>query len=587
MNRWLFVRTLPWALALSVAGCGGGEEAGTDGRTADSLSRTSADVAEAASPVSQLDAVRLAHQASFGPNEALVRAIRQQGIPEWIQAQMTATGSAYTSGGSGNVHQNVGNLGFCGTGAQANNPYCWRDHFSTEPLTWDFYRNAVSQPDQLRQRVALALHQLLVVSGVEIGGTYGLRKYQSIFLNQAFGNYREVLKQVTLSPVMGDYLNHVNNDKKSPNENYARELLQLFSLGTCRLTPNGQLMGNRCVPTYDNAVVRNYAYALTGWTYPPGGSTVWGCWPEKTNCQYYGGNMVPLVSFHDKQQRTLLSGVTVPANATPEQALAKVLDSLMIHGNMPPFIARHLIQNLVRSNPSSDYVERVVTAFRTGHYVHAVGGKTFRFGKGVRGDLAASVAAVLLDTEARTVNSTDTTAGKLRSPVLQITGALRALNGYTDGAPFTWWWGETMMMHVHRAPSVFSYYPPNFPVPGKNALVGPEFGIHNVSTTMTRLNLYTYLLDWGGSKPDSSIPNATGTQVNTLAFQSDADQPGVLVDRLSKLLLGKTLNASLRQKVIYSVSYWTSRNSPSDWRDKRVRAAAWLILSSPEYLVQS
>lgn len=585
MNRWPIQRTVPLLLALALGGCGGGEDGDVHQDTPSSAHRS--DLAEASGSTSLLDAVRLAHQASFGPSEALVRTIRQQGVPVWIQEQMQTTGSAYTSGGSGNVHKNVGNLGFCGTGAQASNPNCWRDNFSTEPLTWDFYRNAVSQPDQLRQRVALALHQLLVVSGVQIGGTYGLRNYQSIFLTNAFGNYRDVLKQVTLSPVMGDYLNNVNNDRKAPNENYARELLQLFSVGTCLLKPNGELMGNRCAPTYDNAMVRNYAYAMTGWTYPAGGSTIWGCWPEKTNCQYYSGNMEPLPAFHDKQRRTLLAGVAVPANSSPQQAVEQVLNSLMAHGNMPPFLARHFIHHLVRSNPSSDYVGRVAAAFRSGHYVHVVGDQTYRFGHGVRGDLAATVAAVLLDAEARNPSPTDATSGKLRAPVLQITGALRALNGYTDGAPFTWWWGESMMMHIHRAPSVFSYYPPNFPVPGKKALVGPEFGIHNVSTTMTRLNLYTYLLDWGGSSPDSSIPNATGTNIDTAAFQTDAAQTSVLVDRLSLLLLGKPLNSTLRNKVIYSANYWSPQNAPSNWRDKRVRAAAWLILSSPDYLVHS
>ena len=575
----------PWIaplliVTLALTGCGGGEES-----TDTPPGTPEPELAEASSLVSQMDAVRLAHQASFGPNEALIRNIRQQGIAAWIQDQTSATGSAYTSGGSGKVHQNIGNLGFCNTGSQANNPHCWRDNFSTEPLTWDFYRNAISQPDQLRQRIALALHQLLVVSGVEIGGTYGLRRYQSIFLNQAFGNYRDILRQVTLSPVMGDYLNNVNNDKKAPNENFARELLQLFSLGTCQLRPNGELISSRCIPTYDNAVVRNYAYALTGWTYPSGGSTVWGCWPSGTHCRYYGGDMVPLTKFHDKQRRTLLSGVAVPANSTPEQALDAVLDSLMSHGNMPPFISRHLIQHLVRSNPSRAYVGRVAAAFKSGQFTHVENGKTFRFGKGRRGDLAATVAAVLLDDEARKWVATDPTAGKLRAPVLQITGVLRALNGYTDGAPFTWWWGESMMMHVHRAPSVFSYYPPQFPVPGKLPLVGPEFGIHNVRTTMTRLNLYTYLLDWDGTKPDTTIPHATGTRVRTTAFQADADQPSVLVDRLSRLLLGKVLTTTLRTRVIRATSYWTPGNAPQNWRDKRVRAAAWLILSSPEYLV--
>ena len=178
--------------------------------------------------------------------------------------------SALTSGGTGAVHQFAQSSGeFC----DGRGDNCWRDWSSSTPLLWDFYRNAVSEPDQLRQRVGWALQQILVVSNLEVFGTYGLRNYNNALLNQAFGNYRDVLRSVALSPVMGDYLNNVNNDKAAPNENFARELLQLFALGTCELNTNGTLKTGDCVPTYDNETVRNYAYALTGWTYPAGGAT--------------------------------------------------------------------------------------------------------------------------------------------------------------------------------------------------------------------------------------------------------------------------------------------------------------------------
>jgi uncharacterized protein (DUF1800 family) len=274
---------------------------------------------------------------------------------------------------------------------------CWRDYYSAEPLVRDFYRNAVGGSDQLRQRVALALQQILVVSDREVSGTYGLRRYQQLFLDLAFDNYREVLRRVALSPVMGDYLDHANNDPTAPNENFARELLQLFSLGTCLLQPDGSLQTGTCQPTYDNATVRAYAYALTGWTYPAGGSTRWGCWPQGSNCTYYGGDMVALPARHDKEARSLLSGRNKAASSTPVQALDTVLDSLMEHPNMAPFIGRQMIQALVTSNPSPAYVERVALAFSTGSFV--ANGRSF--GQRQRGDLAATVAAVLLDAEAR------------------------------------------------------------------------------------------------------------------------------------------------------------------------------------------
>ena len=175
--------------------------------------------------------------------------------------------SRYTRGGDDSVHKHTAAGDFCATrGAD-----CWRDWQSTEPLLWDFYRNAISQPDQLRQRVAFALQQIVVVSGIEVSGTYGFRKYHNDLMDLSFGNYRDVLRKVTLSPLMGDFLNNANNDKDAPNENYARELLQLFSIGTCELEADGALKTGKCVPTYDNETVRSYAYALTGWTYPAGG----------------------------------------------------------------------------------------------------------------------------------------------------------------------------------------------------------------------------------------------------------------------------------------------------------------------------
>ena len=171
-------------------------------------------------PTSQLDAVRLAHQATFGPTERLVLQIRQQGPARWISGQMRMAPSRYVRGGSDAIHKHTNaSRGFCtGRGDQ-----CWRDWYSSTPLLWDFYRNATSRPDQLRQRVAFALQQMLVISNLEVEGTYGLRNYHNMLLSQAFGNYRDILRLVTLSPVMGDYLNNANNDPVAPNENFARE----------------------------------------------------------------------------------------------------------------------------------------------------------------------------------------------------------------------------------------------------------------------------------------------------------------------------------------------------------------------------
>jgi uncharacterized protein (DUF1800 family) len=532
--------------------------------------------------VTSRDAVRLAHQASFGPTELLVEQIRTAGVAGWVASQMSATGSRFSSGGGDAIHKNTSNTDFCDQSAYSG-PNCWRDWYSSQPLLWDFYRNAITQPDQLRQRVAFALQQILVVSENSVSGTYGLRNYQNLMLEQAFGNYRQVLRRVTLSPVMGDFLNNANNDKDAPNENFARELLQLFSIGTCELNADGSLKGGTCLQTYSNDTVRNYAYALTGWTYPAGGATPWGCWPRGANCQYYGGDMVPVATYHDNRQRTLLSGLTVPATRTPEQALELVLDSVMNHPNTAPFISRQLIQHLVSSNPSGAYVQRVAQAFTSGRFTasSALGGRTF--GAGQRGDLAATVAAILLDTEARSENVART-AGMLRPPVLAFTGILRALNGSSDGEALGWWWGESLRQHVFRPPSVFNFFPPDYPVAG-TTLVGPAFGIHNANTALERINYLTYLLDWNGSGPSSSVPQAVGTRVSLSAFTADAADAAKLVDRLSMLAYGTPLPSAARTKVIDAVAWWTSSTDRNNWQTNRVKTAAWLVFAAPQYQV--
>lgn len=521
------------------------------------------------------NAARLAMQASFGNTEALTADIKAKGASAWIASQMTLASSRYSSGGNATVHQNTSNTSYCDQPSHAG-PNCWRDNFSSIPLVWDFYRNATTRPDQLRQRVAFALQQILVVSGVELDGTYGLRNYQNTLLDNAFGNYRQVLKKVALSPVMGDYLNNVNNDKAAPNENFARELLQLFSVGTCLLNADGSLRGGACAPTYDNDTVRAYAYALTGWTYPTGGATPWGCWPKGTNCRFHNGDMVPVEARHDTTARQLLSGTSLRAGLTAPAALEVVLDSLMAHPNTAPFIGRQLIQQLVSSNPSPAYVSRVSAAFTTGKYS--------TFGTGQRGDLAATVAAVLLDPEARSA-TVMANGGKLRDPVLMFTSVLRGLNGQSDGDALSWWWGEELREHVFRPPTVFSFYSPDYPVPG-TTLVGPSFGIHNAGSALQRLNFLTYLLEWGGSTPAASVPNATGTKIDLSRFTADAADAGKLVDRLSVIATGVPLPTATRTEIVKAVSWWTATTDKTNWQTNRVKTAAYLVFATPNFQVE-
>ncbi len=598
-------RTFSALLLATLAACGGGGGSNSEGPQGSNLgstpaagasapattAETSATVGTTPTVTSQAttnsagevtwmttgEAARLAGHATFGATEAVVKEIESYGATDWIEGQMLKKSSRYTLGGDSRIHTHTSTISLCEQDAYKG-ANCWRDWYSTQPLLWDFYRNAMTQPDQLRQRVAYALSQIVVISALEVSGTYGWRNYHNSLLDNAFGNYRTVLKKATLSPLMGDFLNNVNNDKAAPNENYARELLQLFSIGTCELNMDGSLKGGKCIPTYDNVMVRNYAYALTGWTYPAGGQNAWNlCLPQGANCRYYGGDMVGIQKYHDITQRSLLSGVTVPASSTPDSALEKVLDSVMNHPNIAPFVGRQLIQRLVMSNPSPAYTQRVAQAFAAGKFQN--------FGTGQRGDLAATVAAVLLDPEALSMTPA-ASGGKLREPVLMFTGLLRLLGGYTDGEPFAWWWGETLQQHVFRPPSVFNYYPPDYPVAG-TSLRGPEFGIHNASTHISRLNFLNYVLWWGGSAPVDTVPGATGTKLSSLAvWEADSDNVPKLVDRMSVIATGRTLPAGTRESVIKAVEAFTPTNSPTHYKTSRVKQAAWLVFASPQYQIQ-
>lgn len=560
------------AAATVVAACGGGGGSGANAASSAPAVTTQSTVAA----TSVADASRLADQATFGANEPLLQEIMAAGPANWIASQVGLDVSRYTRGGTDAIHKTTA-TDFCAANRLGSS--CWRDYYSHEPLVNDFFRNAINNPDQLRQRMALALQQILVISSLEVEGTYGLRNWHNMLMANAFGNYRQVLQNVAQSPLMGDYLNNVNNNPTQPNENFARELMQLFSIGTCELNLDGTLKGGTCQPTYGNTTVREVAFALTGWGYPAGGFSAWCSNTSSGACRYYGGDMQPRPTLHDTNTRQLLSGVTVPAGSTPPQALSLVLDSIMAHPNVGPFVSRQLIQRLVTSNPSPAYVQRVATAFNAGRYSDG----TLTFGAGTKGDLQAVAAAILLDPEARAGTLT-ASSGRLREPVLYFTHVLRALNGKSDGQQLTWWWGSDLGQHILRPGSVFNFYPPDYPVPGTGGLQGPEFGILGTSSGLARLNFINYLVYWGGSQPSASFTDALGTLVDLKPFEADADNPEVLVDRMLRLALGGRITPTARTTIINAVATWKPING-AQYRTERVKTAAYLVFASPQYQV--
>lgn len=556
-------------------------------------------------PTDSIDAARLLQQATFGPTPALVADVTTKGARKFLIEQFAEPAARYTYTLDANryrdqVHSNA-QTNFCAQFSGTAEQHCWRDWFSTVPVEWDFFRQAVIGRDQLRQRVAFALSQIFVVSGKEIHGSYAMAEYQQMLRDRAFSNLRDILRGVTVSPVMGVYLNLVDNDGEAPNENYARELLQLFSIGTCKLNRDGSLAGSgTCEATYNNEIVRNYAYALSGWTYPPGGIN-----PFCTNCldwrnpQFFRGEMVAVPARHDGDARALLSGIVAPAGRTPEQGLDAVLDSLINHPNIAPMFAKQLIQFLVTSNPVPAYIDRVAAAFEQGRY--SPGGTPI--GSGVRGDMKATIAAVLLDAEARSNSVADRDDfGRLREPVMFATGAIRALEGQTDGYPLSHYqWGKQLGQPVFQAPSVFNFYPPDFPLPGSE-LVAPQFGVENINTSLSRINFANALIYWwfnagNGLEAQADMPNAIGTRVSYdrfVAMLQNADTDSIkVVSALNDLLAAGRMPPAQMQTIVTAMDHWTPAHTwlsqssqQSSWQIERVKMAAYLMLASPHYQIQ-
>ncbi len=593
-------------MSLIVAGCGG-SKSGTAAVAGDGIPVgvviTTPNAAASDKPVSAAEASRFLHKASFGPTEAETDTVSKSGPRKWLVSQLGQATSLYTEGGSDEIDKwQDKNINFCDgfnfTDPAYSKDNCWGEWYGADPLKREFFKQATAGADQLRQRMAFALSQILVISNNDVDGTYGLRDYHNVLRQNAFGNYRTLLEKVTLHPMMGDFLGMVNNDKNDPNENYARELLQLFSIGTCKLNLDGTLESGKCIATYDNSLVREYAYALTGWTFPVGGYNPYctngkcGNW---TNERYRAGQMVSVDKQHDNQVRTLFSGVSLPASRTARQALDSVLDSVMKHPNTAPFVSKQLIQFFVTSNPSGAYVKRVADTFNAGKYTDASG----TIGGGVKGDLQATISAVLLDDEALAANPA-TDFGKLREPVLYMAGAVRALGGKTDGTPFgLYWWGSNLGQAVFYPPNVFNFYPPDFPLPGVVDKVGPQFGIENANTTIGRTNLANDLIYWWYSKgaglaPATNVPGTFGTKLDYTAWEATADKPIDVVNRLDLLLTGGITPQAQKDAIVAAMNAWTSAddkwltdtNHLSNYKRERVKTAAYLLLISPNYQVQ-
>ena len=447
-------------------------------------------------------------------------------------------------------------------------------------FTDNWWHFAVNGDDQLRQRVAYALSQIFVVSLLqdsEFDKFRGFANYQDMLARNAFGNFRDLLQDVTLSPIMGDYLSMRRNEKPDPvfnirpDENYARELLQLFSIGLHQLNLDGTLQtdpSGNLIPTYDQTVIEGFAHVFTGWNY---GDSV----ALRSDFISIDSEIMPMrafENFHDTGVKLLLDGQTLPAGQTALLDLNQALDVVFNHPNVAPFISKQLIQRLVTSNPSPDYVARVATQFNDN-------------GQGVRGDLKAVVRAILLDEEALNgASNSSLEFGKLKEPILRVTNLFRAFNAQGADGKLRFADLGSFEQFPYYSRSVFNFYRPDYSPPGEfnNAgLVGPELQILTESTitqTTNRLLELVYEVDVG-VEPLSGRHTINFDFSEELAIANDGE---ALIELLNNKLMSGQMSDNMRNSLVSYVN-----EIPATEAEIRVKESVFFIVSSAQFAAQS
>ena len=511
--------------------------------------------AQSAPPYASLppDIVRFAEQATFGPTPALIAHIQAIGMPAYLDEQLAAAPTPYPA------------LPPMPSTAPADcTGTCLRDNYTMYPLQQHFFHNALQGDDQLRQRMAFALGQIFVTSGLDVRLSSWMGPYQQILYTDAFGTFRQLLEDVTVSPAMGSYLNMVNNKKANaktgakPNENYAREVLQLFSIGLVNLNLDGSTQLNALgvsTPTYDQNVVDDFARVFTGWVFAPAFGAGIPNYRDPMVVRVVNG----VETDHDTGVKHLLHGATVPGGLSAVDDLHAALNNIATHPNVGPFIGKQLIQHLVTSNPSPDYVARVASIFSTS------------------GNLGAVARAVLLDPEARGDVHDEPTYGHLLEPALFIVRVLRAFNATSDGVLASF--SAAQEQDVFRPASVFSFYPPGYRIVGGQGLSGPEFKLYDSASALTRANFMNTIVF--GSIAPSPPDRPTGTTIDLSHFVALAGSPGILVDELDGLLLHRAMSPAMHDAIVTAVTAVPSSNALL-----RARTAAYLVATSPQYQVE-
>jgi len=594
MSKMLKV-AIPFFIITFLSACGGG---GTTKSSNDNNPDIPPPTTTSHNVKNKSDASKFLNRTTFGPTKTSINhLVSKKTYESWLTEQYNATATLHAP--------QVKDLGktMCADITSEGDRVLdsWEFGFARHQVWWE---TAMKSDDQLRQRVALALSEILVISNSEGLGLsefeLSIASYYDILVKHAFGNYRDILEEVTLHPTMGDFLSMTRNQKANtaegvrPDENYAREILQLFTIGVHELNLDGsEKLGsnNQPIATYNQKTVEEFAKVFTGWNYA---DVEWD--------SYFGNadHTKPLVAveeYHDTSDKHLLNGEISPNGQSAQDDLTFALNNIFKHPNVAPFISKQLIQRLVTSNPTPAYVQRVATIFNDN-------------GDGVKGDLKAVVAAILLDNEALAENKSDK-FGKLREPLLRMSHLWRVFkmqNSLKTGHywesnktcgkgnyPYLIFWqalphfGQLTAQNPVGAKSVFNFFRPDFSPNGvlnDQGLVAPEFQIVNENTLTSNTNfLHDMITDYSDSKA-SVLKLDAHSKLNLSEETALASNSDELLDHLSLVLLNNEMSTSLRdilkEHLDLEDGYKYAKNPPLE----KAREAILLIISSPEYLIQ-
>lgn len=577
-----------------LAGCGGGNADRSQSTVAsngsgDDESSTAQIAAVTGSP--QL-ASRFLTQATFGPKPGEPAAVAAEGFEAWITRQTKLPAFSYTS------TWDALDAAYRSANASAQAKQL--------EVNFAFWKAALSANDQLRQRVAFALSEIFVVSLRDNAyDLYPRQRMVASFMDtlstNAFGNYRTLLEAVALHPAMGVYLSHLRNQKEDaatgrvPDENFAREVMQLFSIGLYELNPDGSVKkasDGTPIETYDSADISGLAKVFTGFS--------WNCGTGSDDCFWNGAptslatagrasiSMAAYAKFHSVSAKQFLKANIMAGSDDAKADLKVALDALYNHPNVGPFIGKQLIQRLVTSNPSAAYVNRVGAAFANN-------------GRGVRGDMAAVVRAVLMDAEARSANAMDNpTFGKLREPVLRLSAFLRAFGATSDSGQYrigiTDDAGTALGQTALRSPSVFNFFRPGYVPPNTQAaaagLTVPEMQITHETSIAGYVNFMIGVLGNGaGDTPAGKTRR--DVQVDWSAATAVAGDVNALSSLMNERLLYGQMSKALQANMVAAVNTTpipsataTNAGAVAAARLRRAQIAAALALAAPEFLVQ-